>query len=167
MNSKDDNWFYRSAAALLLVTAVAKLYSAGGSARILHVRDPLLYVGYRPLMILAALLELAVAAFLLRTRGELRRCLVLLWLSANFLLYHLGNYSIGVHFCPCLGQLADALPLPKGLADIALQVLLLYWLLGSLEALWRVWGGERWARLAGAVRGLLGRPPVTRQDGAE
>ena len=149
MKLEDENWFFKSAAALLVVTAAAKLYSAGGGARILRIRDALLHIGYRPLMLLAALLEIAIAVFLLRSRSELKRSLVLLWLSTNFLLYHLGSYLIGVHLCPCLGQLADRLPLPRGLADIALQVLLLYWLAVSVQSVWRLWGRERWMTLTG------------------
>ena len=150
MKLKDENWFFRSAAALLVVTALAKLYSAGGSARILRIRDALLHIGYRPLMLLAALLEIAIAVFLLRSRSELKWSLVLLWLSANFIIYHFGNYLIGVHLCPCLGQLADRLPLPRGLTDVALQVLLLYWLLVGVQSVWRLWGRERWGRLTGS-----------------
>ncbi len=149
MKLKDECWFFKSAAALLVVTAFAKLYSAGGSARILRIRDALLHVGYRPLMVLAALLEITIPVFLLRSRSELRRALALLWLSANFIIYHFGNYLIGVHLCPCLGQLADRLPLPRGLGDIALQVLLLYWLVVSVQSVWRVWGRERWMRFTG------------------
>ena len=140
MESKADRWFCKSAGVVLLLTAAAKLYSAGGSPRILHTEDQLLYIGYRSLMTCAAILEVAVAIFLFRSRSELRRSLALLWLSANFLAYHLGKYLIGVHLCPCLGQLPDRLPLPKGLADIALQVLLLYWMVGSSRSLWRAWG---------------------------
>lgn len=51
MISRDEKWFYRSAAAMLLLTALAKLYSSGGNARILEVQDQLLHLGYRPLMI--------------------------------------------------------------------------------------------------------------------
>lgn len=105
MNVKDQNLFYKSAAALLLVTALAKLYSAGGSARLLQAQDQLLHLGYRPVMILAALIEVAVAAFLLRNRSGLRRSLLLLWLSSNFIAYRLGNYLLGIHSCSCLGAL--------------------------------------------------------------
>jgi hypothetical protein len=147
MNSKDEKWFYKSAAALLVATALAKLYSAGGSARLLAVQDQLLHIGYRPLMVWVALLEAAVGVYLLQSRSPLRRSLALLWLSANFLWYHLGNDLMGFHYCPCLGRLADRLPLPHGLADVALQVLVLFWFVVSLGSFWRLWAAERWARL--------------------
>lgn len=155
MNVKDQNLFYKSAAALLLVTALAKLYSAGGSARLLQAQDQLLHLGYRPVMILAALIEVAVAAFLLRNRSGLRRSLLLLWLSSNFIAYRLGNYLLGIHSCSCLGRLADRLPLPRGLADAVLQVLLLWWFVGSLSSFWRLWASERWKCLILGLTGAL------------
>jgi hypothetical protein len=152
MNSKNEWWFYRSAAVLLLVTAAAKLYSAGGGARILGVQDELLRLGYRPLMTWAAALEIAVALYLLRSRNGVKRSLVLLWLSANFIAYHLGNYLLGFHTCPCLGRLSDRLPLPRGMADVLLQVLVLFWFAQSMSYFWRGYGAERWMRITARVR---------------
>jgi hypothetical protein len=147
MNSEHKTLFFRITAGLLVVTSVAKLFAATGSAKVLEVYDQLLRVGYRPLMISVGLLEIAVALFLFKSRSDMKRCLVLLWLSANFLLYHFGNYILGVHLCPCLGHLTDRLPLPKGLAEVVFQFLALYWFLTSLNMLWRDWGSVQWARL--------------------
>jgi len=155
VNPKDEDWLYKSAAVLLLLTAAAKLYSSCGSVRILQVQDQLLHLGYRRVMILAALVEIVVAVFLLKSRINLRRSLALLWLSANFLAYHLGNYLLGIHYCPCLGSLADRLPLPRGLPNVFLLVFAGFWFLASLESLWRLLGAEQWARLALAIRGAF------------
>ncbi len=155
MPTKSENWFYSSTAALLLLTAGAKLYSAGANTRILATLDQLSHLGYRPLMIAAACLEVVVAVFLLKSQSTLKRSLVLLWLTANFITYHLGNYLLGIQTCPCLGNLADRLPLRRGLADTILQAMLLYWLLGSLTLFWQEWGAEHWARLPLAARGMF------------
>jgi len=158
MNSNEENFFYKSATILLFLTALAKLYSAGGNARLLHIQDQLLHLGYRPVMILVALIEITVAAFLLMSRSDLKRSLALLWLSSNFLAYRLGNYFLGIHTCPCLGRLADRLPLPHGSAHIILLVLVLWWFAGSLGSFWRLWASERWGRLALAIRSGLRKP---------
>ncbi|HLH54028.1 MAG TPA: hypothetical protein VKY92_10490 [Verrucomicrobiae bacterium] len=129
------------------MTALAKLYAATGDAKVLQLQDELLRIGYRPLMISVGLLEIVVALFLCKSRSDLKRCLALLWLSGNFLLYHFGDYILGVHLCPCLGHLTDRLPLPKGLAEVLFQFLALYWFLASLNMLWREWGSVQWARL--------------------
>lgn len=155
MNSKSETWFYGSAATMLLLTAAAKLYSAGANTRILATVDPLSHLGYRPLMIAAACLEVVVAVFLLKSQSTVRRSLVLLWLTANFITYRLGNYLLGIQTCPCLGNLADRLPLRRGLADTILQAILLYWVLGSLTLFWQEWGAEHWARLSLNYRGML------------
>jgi hypothetical protein len=160
MNPKTDEWFFKFSAAALLLTALAKLYSAGGSAGILKIQDELLHIGYRPLMVSAAVLEIAVAVFLLRSRSALRRSVAVLWLSANFIAYHIGDYWLGVHLCPCLGQLADRLPLPPRMADILLQVLAFYLFAGSVGALWRAWGCGRWKRVFSAWRGAAKPAPL-------
>lgn len=147
MNSRTDDPFFRFSAATLALTALAKLYSSGGTTKVLQVSDQLLHLGYRPLMIAAAVVELAAAAFLIKSRSHLRRGLVLLWLSANFLVYHWGNYLLGFQTCPCLGRLTDRLPLPPGSAEVALQVLVLFWLFNSFSILWRAWGAAHWTRL--------------------
>lgn len=95
------------------------------------------------------------AVFLLASSGDLKRSLALLWLSGNFIAYHLGNYLLGFHNCPCLGRLADRLPLPRGAGDIILQVLVLFWFAGSLSSFWRLWGSERWERLVAAPRRMF------------
>ncbi len=147
MNPKREISFFSLAASVLMLTAMAKLYSATGQAKVLLAQDQLLHVGYRPLMILAALVEVIVAAFLLRSRSEWKRSLVLLWLSGNFIFYHLGNYLLGYKTCSCLGHLSDALPLPHGFAESMLQVLVLYWFAMSAGIFWREWAAGQWATL--------------------
>ena len=154
MNSKHEIWFYRTAAGMLLLTALAKLYSAEGSAKVLQIQDQLLHLGYGRVMVLAALIELGTAALLVLIRSDLKRSLMLLWLSSNLIAYRLGNYLLGIHTCPCLGQAADRLPLPRGMADLILQLLVLWWFVGSWSSFWRFWASERWARFA-AVPGRL------------
>jgi len=88
MNPKNDKWFFNFSGATLLLTSLAKLYSSAGHAKVLAVQDQLLHLGYRPLMVLTAGLEVAVAVFVFKSRSDVRRCLVLLWLSGNFMFYH-------------------------------------------------------------------------------
>jgi hypothetical protein len=155
MNSENGKWFFNFSAAMLFLTGVAKLYSSAGTARILNIQDQLLHLGYRPLMISTGILEVSVGVFLLMNHNNLWRCLVLLFLSANFLFDHAGNYLLGIHLCPCLGHLSDRLGLPLGLPEVILQFLVLYWLLNSLIMLWRSWGSTRWERACLAVKRKL------------
>jgi len=160
MNSKKEtNWFFKASAVMLVLTAMAKLYSSFGSAKVLVVQDELLHLGYRPLLISVALLEIGVAAFLIRGRSDFRKCLVMFWLSGNFLSYHLGNYLLGIHLCPCLGHLTDRLPLPNGLTAVLLQFLVLYWFVTSLNILWREIGSAQCARWIQVASRILHRSP--------
>ena len=151
--SKHVDWFFKLSAGLLVLTAAAKLYAATGNAKVLQVQDEVLQIAYRPLMVSAGLLEIGVAVFLVWGRSDLGRCLALLWLSANFLFYHVASYVLGARPCPCLGHLSDRLPMPPGMAEVILQVLALYWFLISLHHLWRDWLSARWARTCVRLRG--------------
>ncbi len=148
MDVKHDTSFFRMAAVVLLCTALAKLYSATGHAKLLAERDHLLHMDYRFLMIGVSVVEILLALLLLRNRSNVKRSLALLWLSSNFLVYHLGNYLFGFSYCPCLGRLSDALPLPRGFGESMLRVLVLYWFAMSSGIFWREWGTGQWARLA-------------------
>jgi hypothetical protein len=63
MNHPNNNVFFRSNAWILFLTALAKVYSTIGTAHVLGIQDQLLHVGYRPLMLFAAMVELVAAAF--------------------------------------------------------------------------------------------------------
>jgi hypothetical protein len=114
--------FLRSAAALLVIAAAAKLYSAAGSARILTVPDPLVHLTYRTLMIGLGALETAIAAYLVCGRHTLAKLWLVFWLSSNFLMYRCASAHLHIHMCPCLGTIAAALPLRKGEVDFLLLV---------------------------------------------
>ncbi len=161
----NEKWFFNSSAAILVLAGAAKLYSATGTARVLEVQDQMLHLGYRPLMVSAGVVEMAVAALLLTSRSDFKRSLVLLWLSGNFLFYHWGSQLLGFHTCPCLGHLTDRLPLPPGLAEVILQVLALFWFLTSLERLWRDWGSAHWARLLLVSSRILRGPSAHANQG--
>ncbi len=97
--------FFRSAAAMLFLTAAAKLYSMTGYARILAKPDQLLHVNNRLLMALMAVVEGTVAIYLLRGKQERTRALALFWLSGNFMLYRLARVALGLGYCACMGTM--------------------------------------------------------------
>ena len=131
MQSRLLTVFVRSTAILLLLTAGAKLYSAGGSARILTATDPLFHLTNRELMLAAGLLEAAIAVYLLAGRSRVAQTFLIFWLSANFILYRFGLHFIHHKVCPCLGTLTAKLPLKPETVDEMLRLLILYWFVGS------------------------------------
>jgi hypothetical protein len=159
-NANQEGRFFNLSASLLIMTALAKVYSATGSAKVFLVQDALLRVGYRPLMLFAAVVEIIGAVFLLVNQNDLRRALVLLWLSCNFLLYRLGTHLLGVHLCPCLGNFSDRIPLPPDFINLILQFIVLYWFLTSLNVIWRSWGAAKVERIILAMVRILTRKGI-------
>jgi hypothetical protein len=136
--------FFRSAALLLLVTAAAKAYSAlTGTAKILAMQDAFLHINNWLLMCSVAMLEAGLALYLWRGRSDGLRAAALLWLSSDFMLYRFVNYLLDVKYCPCLGTLAQKLPLKPDQVDLLLTALVLYWFIGSLHIVRRSRPGSR------------------------
>src|SRR5881396_2794148 len=128
------NYFFVSVAALLVLTGVAKLYSATGTAKILSLADPILLMNNRVLMVALGLLETGLAIYSLARRGpttEVTRAMTVLWLSSNFIAYRTAVSLAGIKVCPCLGTLASKLPLSREFVDDLLSGIVLYWFLGS------------------------------------
>jgi hypothetical protein len=95
---------------MLLLTAVSKLVSAAGSARILQNPDPILSISFRNVFWIVGVIELVIAfvCFLCKRLG-LQAGLVA-WLATSFLIYRLGLLFVGYYKpCHCLGNLTDAL----------------------------------------------------------
>ncbi len=130
--------FIRSVWVLLLITAAAKLFSAGGTALVLGRPDPLLLLSARHTLILAALTEVAVLSYLVWGEKRQTQYLLICWLSALFV-----TYRVFVHFiapggvCQCLGTVAQRLPLKPEIVDLILRILVGYMFIGSICLLLR------------------------------
>jgi hypothetical protein len=128
--------FLYSAAVILIVTAVAKLYSATGSLRILDHSDPMLMLSNRQVFMLVGLIELAVAGYCLWGRALSLKLLSTAWLATMFGLYRVGLWWTGPHgSCGCLGTVADMLPVSAQAVDHAMLGLVAYLWLGSVGLL--------------------------------
>jgi hypothetical protein len=126
--------FLRSAAALLLLTALAKGFSALGSNTILEKPDPVFwFLRNRELLVLVGLVEMAMAGLLIsRIPLKVRRG-ALLWLCANFVLYRAGLWMTGAPpACKCLGDVAGRLGLSDAQASWIMLGILGYLLGGAV-----------------------------------
>jgi len=133
--------FFYSTGVLLLVTAGAKLISAGGSAPILQNQDPILHVSFRHLFEIVGVIELILAGFCFVGRRPEAKAAAIAWLATGFLIYRLGLVWLGyIRPCSCLGNLTDALHIPPQTADTTMKVILAYLLIGGYGAwLWLWW----------------------------
>jgi hypothetical protein len=129
-----QRFFFVSAALLLFLTGLTKLYSATDIAKILSLNDPIFSIPNRLLMAIIGVLEITIAGYLLRARpvrSYQRHALLLVWLSGNFIGYRMATSLTGFHPCPCLGTLSAKLPLSPKHVDQLLTGIVLYWFLGS------------------------------------
>ena len=116
---------------IFVVSGLAKLVSAHGSARVLLQTDEVFGVTNQKLYLAVGTLELCVAAALVKLRSVNLRLMLVAGLSTNFLLYRAGLWLVGApHACPCLGNAAAWTHLdPKAFDMISKGALV--WLLGS------------------------------------
>jgi hypothetical protein len=131
--------FLRSAAIILICTAVMKVISAVGEVLVLSRPDPLFAVlTNRQVLVSAAAVELGTATILLRWQsvGAVFRLGVLGWLCCIFLAYRFGLWWINYQGeCRCLGMIAEWVPLSPLVLEWFSRVLLAYCLLGSAVGL--------------------------------
>lgn len=136
------------AGALLVITGIAKLVSAMGSARILENPDPILPLSFRKEFWMVGLFELGVAMVCFFGRKIALQSGLVAWLATNFAFYRLGLVMDDWHRpCPCLGNLTDAIHLAPEIADTAMKIVLAYLLLGSYATLFWLWRQHRKAGL--------------------
>ena len=132
--------FVYSAGIILLLTGIAKLISACGTARVLRLPVPFFDISFRWFFILAGLLEVAIALICVTKVKRSVQVGLVAWLSGNFLAYRIGLMIIGFEKpCPCLGSLVAALHISAEAAELAMRIIVLYLLVGSwLAFLWMV-----------------------------
>jgi hypothetical protein len=117
----------------LMLTSLAKLFSALGTAKVLDLPQALLPLTNRQSFWLVGLVELAIAADLILDKNPRRNLTLVMWLGCNFILYRAAAAILTVGKpCPCLGSLTEKLPLAPGVIDRILITVALYLFLGSL-----------------------------------
>lgn len=130
--------FIISAAAILVLTDLAKLTTSTGNARILDRADAVFwFMTNRQLLLAVALLEIGIAAAILSKRLDLTNKLFLIaWLGSVFLIYRGVRAWTGDHGpCGCVGNLTEALGISAGAADLGMKIMLAYLLAGSMAFL--------------------------------
>lgn len=134
--------FLISAGVILSATALAKLYSTLGSARVLDRADDLFGLPNRWILFGVGAVELAVVCVLLLSRVERVKVLSLLWLSSMFGLYRGAKWYFHVTGpCKCLGSLTEKLGIKPETVESVMTGVAGYLFLGSL-----VWLALEWRR---------------------
>jgi len=146
---KKVRWFLRTAAAILMFTAVAKVVSSFGYGTILQTRDPLIGFQFSDLLRLVGSVEIVVALVCVFSNRKLLQAALIAWLTTGFLFYRVGLVVVGWHRpCSCLGNLTDALHISPQTADTAMKIILAYLLIGSYVSIIWLWRQNQKASLA-------------------
>jgi hypothetical protein len=133
-------WFVFSAGALLIFTGFAKILSAFGSAELLVVKDPLVGIPFRYLLIAAGVLETVIGCICFFSNNKWLAAFFIACLATNFLIYRFSLWCINWYSpCHCLGNLTDAIHVSPQIADNVMKVVLAYLLVGSYATLLWLW----------------------------
>ncbi len=123
--------FLIAIAVILVLTALAKIWSAFGQTAVLYEIDPIFGISFRTLMLVAASLELIVAGVCLY-RSELVAAVAVVWLSLAILIYRIGLWWVGWEKpCHCLGDFSTALGMSSEHADSLMKGVLALMLFGG------------------------------------
>jgi hypothetical protein len=129
------SFFRTSAIFALFVTATAKLVSAVGKPGILATEDPILHLQIRYVLIGVGMLELGVVWLLCSYKHRWFSCLMTAMMGAQFIFYHkvfaLSGSSRG---CPCLGTMAEWLPISQTTTNLLLMIIANWLCLGGAIA---------------------------------
>ena len=142
--------FILSAGAVLITTAVAKVWSALGNSKFLEVVDPIVGIKFGHLMLAVGLAELVTALVCFFSKRQTLALALVAWISTNFVGYRLGLWWLDWHRPgSCLGNLTDALHISPHVANNFMKAVLGYLLVGSYGLLAWKWLQERRTGTAG------------------
>jgi len=120
---------------VLFLTAIAKFWSMTGSSGVFDEQDPITRLPFQLLMLMAATLEIGVAAVCIIAK-PVYGLLSIAWLSSLMVTYRVCLAWVGWRKpCSCLGNITDALHVDPFVADIIMRCVLGVMLLGSASLL--------------------------------
>ncbi len=116
-----------SSCAVLVAAAGSKLWTVVSDLRILEVYDPIFLVPNRYLLLGVAILELVCSFGVLKSHNSRSKGLILTWLAANFIAYHVALALSGAPPpCPCLGSVGAQLGLSREEAEALMKAMGVY-----------------------------------------
>jgi len=136
--------YINSVSILLFLTAAVKLVTSFGNDHLFQSKDPILFLSFRQVFQMVALVELGIAAICLLAEEIIVPVSLVAWLASNFLIYRISLFWIGYHGpCHCLGYFTDMLHISPQIADTAMKIILCYLLIGSYAGLFWLWRERR------------------------
>jgi hypothetical protein len=129
---KCSDYFVVSAAMILILAGLAKIVSSFGFADILLTSEPFSGLQFRYFLLVAGLIELGVSGLCIFSRNCWMQNGLIASLATTFLVYRAGLFWIGyTKPCGCMGNLTANLHLSQEKADLFLDLIVAYLLIGS------------------------------------
>ncbi|WCJ59542.1 hypothetical protein NXS98_00035 [Fontisphaera persica] len=149
-----EDLFLKSAAVILAVTAMCKLISVAGEAKVMALADPVFrFISLRQLLLVTALAEGAVAWYVWKGKESAAKSFLVLWLCGMFIGYRLGLWLMNYKGCSCVGTVTEWLPVPPATVDWVMKVVLAYLTAGSAVCFWKTF-------LKGDTKQTVGHQPA-------
>ena len=120
---------------ILLVTLFSKMVTLIEGPDVLKVVDGVTALSFRTLLVVSSLFEACIIVALSMSLRRNVKALALLYFAMIVGVYRIVSRLVGQHWCPCLGSLANWLPLGEEKLGLILNAIVLFLLLGSLASL--------------------------------
>lgn len=129
--------FFRSCAALLSVTALAKFASAFGTSRALSDSDKIIaFLSNSQLMVVVAIVEMVVVVYMMLSRSISKQAAALVCLCTAMWAYRVSLFVGGFPpVCKCLGGLVETIYMSDSQAIAISTAILCYMTVGGTLAL--------------------------------
>lgn len=134
MQSHSTDSFALFAGGALFFIGLAEILGAIGQSQVLGLTDPIFGISFRHLMLLTGMVQLAISPVLLFTNWRMLGLGLAAWISANFLVFRIGLWSMGWHHSS--GFMIDPLGLSMAATDVISSLLSTILLVGSVAILW-------------------------------
>jgi hypothetical protein len=133
MQSKFIHTFINSAGVLLLAAASALFIGNWANTDLVEPRDPIFMISMDHLFWVLAGIALAIALACLLVKGSSLQLMLILWFSADMMLYCLGLVFMHIHggFRGFLSSVAAPFWISAGFANVVLYASIFYLLIGS------------------------------------
>jgi RNase P subunit RPR2 len=130
------------AGSVLFFIGLAEILGVLGRSQVLGLADPIFGISFRHLMLVVGMVQLVVSFLLLFTNWRTLGLALVAWITANFLVFRIGLWSMGWHHSS--GFMVEQLGLSLTTMDVVTGLFSAFLLMGSCAVLWL----ERRARQA-------------------
>ena len=130
--SKWTQFYFKGAALLLCISALAKATSCFQKTPILYTTDPVFNIEFKFLLAAVSGLEIIGALICLFSDNGLLKSIYVAWLSTCFLAYRMEFMLVGYKPCPCLGFITRDIGIPHAMATFFSLFALNYMVIGAL-----------------------------------